>query len=156
MTRPAQPLSNLSVVNLYAQVHRLKMSSPLSSFMFSPQGDVPTIQELDCSSDECTPKCDFAWEKSGDRCYFWSQEKLFWGEAEKKCRDLGGHLASVTTQEIHDYLKLNVSKDLISTQNILRFRRRLYGTSGLEEQTNSKKGTGHGPTAVPGTSPDGE
>jgi len=25
----------------------------------------------------------------------------------------------------------------------------------LEEQTNSKRETGHGPTAVPGTSPDG-
>ena len=79
----------------------------------SPSGEVPSIQEVDCSSDECTPKCSSDWEKQGGRCYFWSQEKLFWGAAEEKCRDLGGHLASVTTQEIHDYLKLNVSEHLI-------------------------------------------
>ena len=67
------------------------------------------IQEVDCSSDDCTPNCDSDWENFGDKCYFWSKEKLFWAAAELNCRDQGGHLASVTTQEIHDYLAMHVS-----------------------------------------------
>ena len=71
---------------------------------------MPAIQdEPDCSTDDCTSSCDPGWQKLGDKCYFWSQEKLFWAAAELKCRTLGGHLASVTTQEIHDYLKQDVS-----------------------------------------------
>ena len=70
---------------------------------------VPVIQEVDCSSDECAPNCAPGWEEFNGRCYFWSQEKLFWGEAEQRCRGFGGHLASVTSQEEQDYLQHNVS-----------------------------------------------
>ena len=36
------------------------------------------------------------------------QEKLFWAAAEVKCREMGGHLASVTSNDTHDYLTMNV------------------------------------------------
>ena len=52
--------------------------------------------------------CTSGWEEKDGQCYFWSQEKQYWGEAEERCRSLGGHLASVTTQEEYDYLMLNV------------------------------------------------
>ena len=72
--------------------------------------DVPAIQEVDCSSDECAPNCAPGWEEFNGRCYFWSQEKLFWGAAELKCQSLGGHLASVTSNDTHDFLYKHVSE----------------------------------------------
>ena len=44
------------------------------------------------------------------KCYFWSQEKMFWTAAELKCRDMGGHLASVTSNDTHDYLHMHVRR----------------------------------------------
>jgi len=66
--------------------------------------DVPSIQDFDCNSDECAPNCAPGWEEFDGKCYFWSQEKLFWGAAELKCRAMGGHLASVTSSDTHDFL----------------------------------------------------
>ena len=43
------------------------------------------------------------------------QEKLFWAAAEVKCREMGGHLASVTSNDTHDYLTMNVSSFQISS-----------------------------------------
>ena len=63
-----------------------------------------------CKTGECTTTCTNPWEEKDGQCYLWSQEKLFWGAAEEKCRSLGGHLASVTTQNVHDYLLVNVRK----------------------------------------------
>ena len=54
------------------------------------------------------PECTSPWEENNGTCYFWSQDKLFWGAAEEKCRELGGHLASVATE--HNYLRLKVGK----------------------------------------------
>jgi len=66
--------------------------------------DVPAIQKIDCSSDKCTTRCDPGWEEFNEKCYFWSREGLFWAEAELRCQSLGGHLASVTSNDTHDYL----------------------------------------------------
>ena len=55
------------------------------------------------------------WEEFDGKCYFWSQEKLFWAAAEMKCREMGGHLASVTSNDTHDYLTMNVSSFQISS-----------------------------------------
>ena len=68
------------------------------------------IQGDQCKPGECTANCSDPWEENDDQCYLWSQEKLFWGVAEKKCRSLGGHLASVTSQDVNDYLLMNVRK----------------------------------------------
>ena len=67
------------------------------------------IQEEGCQSGECIElNCSSGWEEMNGQCYYWSQKKLFWGAAEEKCRSLGGHLASVTSQDIHDYIEQNV------------------------------------------------
>ena len=42
------------------------------------------------------------------KCYFWSQEKMLWAAAEQKCRHMGGHLASVTSNDTHDFLHMHV------------------------------------------------
>ena len=67
------------------------------------------IQEEQCQSGECNKlNCSSGWEESDGQCYFWSKKKLVWSAAEKKCRGMGGHLASVTSQDVHDYLHQNV------------------------------------------------
>jgi len=66
------------------------------------------IQEEHCQSGDCVePNCSSGWEERDGQCYYWSQEKLFWGAAEEKCRSLGSHLVSVTSQDVHDYLYQN-------------------------------------------------
>merc|ERR1712179_771674 len=55
----------------------------------------------------CTSSCDYGWEEKDGRCYFWSKEKLSWEAAEEKCQKLGGHLASVISQDVHVYLRDN-------------------------------------------------
>ena len=69
---------------------------------------VSALPEESCNTDDCTVKCDPGWQAFNGSCYFWSQEKLFWGAAEEKCRELGGHLASVTSEDVHNFLHLNV------------------------------------------------
>ena len=66
------------------------------------------IPEERCQNNNCTSNCTYPWEEKDGQCYLWSQEKLFWGAAEEKCRSLGGHLASVTSQDVQDYLLMNV------------------------------------------------
>ena len=48
--------------------------------------------------------CGNDWEKHGDRCYLWGEEKMSWDDAEAFCRKKGGHLASVTSEEINAYV----------------------------------------------------
>ena len=72
-----------------------------------PDNNLET-ESVRCKEDTCTVNCTSGWEEKDGQCYFWSQENLNWGEAEERCRSLGGHLASVTTQEEYDYLMLNV------------------------------------------------
>ena len=66
----------------------------------------------DCEKDKCTSSCAHGWEERDGRCYYWSKEKLFWGEAEEKCKSFGAHLASVISQDVHDYLRQNVTVDI--------------------------------------------
>ena len=65
-------------------------------------------ESVRCKEDTCTVNCTSGWEEKDGQCYFWSQEKQYWGEAEERCRSHGGHLASVTTQEEYDYLLFHV------------------------------------------------
>ena len=57
----------------------------------------------------CVVSCPPGWEREGDRCYFWSQDSWQewkdWHDAEETCKNKGGHLASVTNEEIHDYMQ---------------------------------------------------
>ena len=36
---------------------------------------------------------------------------MVWAAAEQRCRSMGSHLASVTSQETHDFLHLHVSEE---------------------------------------------
>ena len=76
---------------------------------FKGSNNTRQIQDEECKTDNCTSNCaDPGWVEREGRCYYWSQEKLFWRAAEEKCRSMSSHLVSVTSQDVHDYLHLNV------------------------------------------------
>ena len=53
----------------------------------------------------CAVSCPPGWERAGDHCFFWSQERKNWIEAAETCKKrYNSHLASVTSQSIHDYM----------------------------------------------------
>ena len=49
--------------------------------------------------------CPAGWESYQDRCYFFSEEEKSWDEAEEACMEGKGHLASVTSAQVHRYLQ---------------------------------------------------
>ena len=59
----------------------------------------------------CLTSCPDPWEEMANRCYLWSEEKLSWEDAEHFCNNLEGHLASVTDEKIHKYLRSKVNID---------------------------------------------
>ena len=71
--------------------------------------------------DKCIPSasaCPSGWERMEDQCYLWPGSTNFtdstrksWANAELFCKDQDGHLASVTNQRIHDYMKTKVNAD---------------------------------------------
>ena len=99
---------SLSAVKQFAQVgkniHKLKsLRMSLGVTNTSVQ-----IQDQKCKTDQCTTYCPHPWEEKDGQCYLWNEEKLFWDAAEERCYDLQSHLVSVTSQDVHDYLLLNV------------------------------------------------
>ena len=48
--------------------------------------------------------CGNDWEEFGDRCYLWGDKKMSWDDAEAFCRRKGGHLASVTSEDINAFV----------------------------------------------------
>ena len=50
-------------------------------------------------------ECGQGWERNGNNCYLWSTEKKTWADAEHFCQGEGGHLASVPSSAIEDYVK---------------------------------------------------
>merc|ERR1719367_65380 len=48
--------------------------------------------------------CEAPWEEYDDHCYYYSTYKTNWNDAEEYCQRKGGHLASVNTKAIQDYL----------------------------------------------------
>ena len=94
--------------SVQVQIKEMKFSDyHLNLEPTGPDNNLET-ESVRCKEDTCTVNCTSGWEEKDGQCYFWSQEKLFWGEAEERCRSLGGHLASVTTQGEYDYLLLHV------------------------------------------------
>ena len=77
-------------------------------------GQDPTkVDGSNCDESSCVVSCQPGWEREGDYCYFWSEEKKNWFEAEETCKRHGGHLASVTDQHIHDYMMKKPKKHWI-------------------------------------------
>ena len=65
---------------------------------------MPSSYGSNCE-DSCVVSCPSGWEREGDRCFFWSNEVKTWFEAEETCQKrYGGHLASVTSQSVHEYM----------------------------------------------------
>ena len=56
------------------------------------------------SANGCEVECESGWNVEGDRCFFFASKNLTWVEAEKSCRQMGSHLASVTDQQTQDFL----------------------------------------------------
>ncbi|MDE5088931.1 MAG: C-type lectin domain-containing protein, partial [Trichodesmium sp. St16_bin2-tuft] len=57
-----------------------------------------------CSEDKCVKACSEGWEANGDHCYFFGDEKKNWTAAEDFCRGEGGHLATVNTNAIKEFV----------------------------------------------------
>ena len=53
----------------------------------------------------CVVSCPKNWERNGNRCYYFSKERRNWFDAEKFCQRTGGHLASVTNEQVNNFLK---------------------------------------------------
>ena len=56
----------------------------------------------------CT--CDQGWDVFGDQCYFYGTDMKSWFGAEEHCKEEGGHLASVSTSAIEDYVLNEIEK----------------------------------------------
>ncbi|XP_055061935.2 ladderlectin [Misgurnus anguillicaudatus] len=50
-------------------------------------------------------RCPSTWQKFGTQCYKFFKEQKTWAEAEKKCIEFGGHLASIHSSLAHKNLK---------------------------------------------------
>merc|ERR1711953_529083 len=71
---------------------------------------VENESEEDCI-DSCPKGEENKKEMMGNHCYYWSTTKRNWDDAELFCEDMGGHLAAVTSLEIHNFLMKKVDKD---------------------------------------------
>ena len=62
--------------------------------------------ETECESIKCAAACQDDWEEHGGHCYLWSDSQLkkSWADAEEFCQKKGGHLASVTSEAINEYI----------------------------------------------------
>ena len=60
---------------------------------------------------KCVSSCPKDWEKAENHCFFWPSAWEDWEEAEQYCKDKDGHLASVTTMGIHNYLWSKIKKN---------------------------------------------
>ena len=61
----------------------------------------------DCNNSTCVSSCPVNWVEKEGHCYLWggADVKKSWEDAGQFCRDEGGHLPSVTSKAINDYLK---------------------------------------------------
>ena len=80
----------------------------LCCVLFSNKGDALGGVQQDCV-ESC--KEGSHQEKLGDQCYFWSTVTKSWQNSESHCQDENGHLAAVTSLEIHNFLMKKVNKD---------------------------------------------
>ena len=53
----------------------------------------------------CVVSCPTNWERNGDQCYYFSKGGRNWHEADEFCRRWGRHLAAVTNEQVHNFLK---------------------------------------------------
>ena len=56
------------------------------------------------NQNKCVLLCPQKWEENKGHCYLWSKTKQNWTIAEQMCIKNKGHLASITNQDIHNYI----------------------------------------------------
>ena len=67
----------------------------------------------DCTSD-CLTSCPDGWEPFEGKCYLWvTNRKSTWTNAETFCKEVGGHLASITNAEVNKYMLDRVGQNKI-------------------------------------------
>ena len=60
---------------------------------------------MDCEGIKCVKSCpNKNWEQHGSQCFLWSDDQKYWDDAERFCQEEGGHLASVASEEVNEYL----------------------------------------------------
>ena len=68
-----------------------------------------------CDNTNCVSSCPSNWVENEGHCFLWGRTgvKKSWEAAEQFCRGEGGHLPSVTSKAINDYLKKSKGVDPI-------------------------------------------
>ena len=76
-----------------------------NTFLISQSGHWSKF-DSNCGA-SCVVSCPWNSERFGDRCYWWSGKERGknWSDAEEFCQRSGGHLASVTDKQVHNYMK---------------------------------------------------
>ena len=72
-----------------------------------PPHTCPTLDGNSCKfpfANGTSQNCGDDWEAYGDHCYYWSTDKKTWNEAEVFCQQKNGHLASITSEAINQYV----------------------------------------------------
>jgi len=112
MTRLKASLTCLIVMQL-VRSNQAEQAAPLSVNISTPEAEAAAASDQrnwmqnrmsGCSGDECVEACKGGWEKNGDHCYFLSNETKNWFAAETFCQGEGGHLASVHSHAIGDFI----------------------------------------------------
>ena len=71
--------------------------------------------ELSGYGSNCEPSCALScpnnWDRGGDHCYYLSETRMKWLNAEDHCRKIGGHLASITNERIHNFMKNKLNNE---------------------------------------------
>ena len=58
----------------------------------------------DENTSKCLRVCPDNWKKEKDRCFLWPQKRETWVKAEEYCKQSHGNLASITSEEVQNYL----------------------------------------------------
>nr|AAA49618.1 antifreeze protein [Hemitripterus americanus] len=64
-----------------------------------------TATEAGPVSQRAGPNCPAGWQPLGDRCIYYETTAMTWALAETNCMKLGGHLASIHSQEEHSFIQ---------------------------------------------------
>ncbi|XP_030003980.1 CD209 antigen-like protein E [Sphaeramia orbicularis] len=66
-------------------------------------------------SDKPSPVCDEAWERHGEKCYYFSTFKSSWDIGRRFCKEFGADLVKIDSEEEQRFL-LNKVKDIMTEE----------------------------------------
>ncbi|XP_059189845.1 galactose-specific lectin nattectin-like [Centropristis striata] len=67
-------------------------------------------ENSDDAQDDCCKSCPEGWTQFGQKCYMFHFNPKTWGEAERFCTTMGGNLASLHSDEVHDFLMETITR----------------------------------------------